>query len=86
MNGLEAKPSWVDRALCSRADPEIFFPPPIGGQKVAKEALSWCGPCPVRVQCLRYALKREERGVWGGTTERQRTVIRRMLQQRMTEK
>lgn len=38
-------------------------------------------PCPVRVECLNWALSRNEtRGVWGGCSERERVRIRRRRQ------
>lgn len=33
--------------------------------------------CMVREQCLEYALRTNEYGVWGGTTEKERLRIRR---------
>ncbi|TMK81786.1 MAG: WhiB family transcriptional regulator, partial [Actinobacteria bacterium] len=42
------------------------------------EALSICATCPVRAQCLDYAIRnRETYGIWGGTTPDQRRRIRR---------
>lgn len=68
--------SWVTRAACRGADPAIFFP---GPDDDAAEALAVCARCPVRQECLEYALEARERyGIWGGTTERQRRrLIRR---------
>lgn len=44
------------------------------------EARSVCGPCPVRSDCLEYALIADERwGVWGGLTAPERERIRRRL-------
>lgn len=42
------------------------------------EALMICGACPVRQECLDYALTAPElHGVWGGTTpERRRHLLR----------
>jgi len=43
-------------------------------------ALDVCGFCPVRRSCLAYALADDEDyGVWGGTTEVQRDVLRQTL-------
>ena len=37
-----------------------------------------CRGCPVRVECLDYALDHGERyGVWGGMSERERRLLKR---------
>jgi WhiB family redox-sensing transcriptional regulator len=37
------------------------------------EALRLCATCPVKDECLEYALENHQHwGVWGGMTERQR--------------
>lgn len=49
---------------CHTSDPELFF-----SEEKAKieRAKSLCTPCPVRAECLKGALSREEPcGVWGG--------------------
>ena len=54
-------------------------------QESNQRAIKMCQECPVRVQCLAYALEWEAFGIWGGFTERQRDFIRRrkgILQQR----
>ncbi|GAA4888653.1 hypothetical protein GCM10023237_02480 [Streptomyces coeruleoprunus] len=44
----------------------------------AEEAKRVCGRCPVRDQCLRWALDTgQDHGVWGGTGEDERRTIRR---------
>lgn len=54
-----------------------MFPHDGGGVSVA---ICLCAVCPVRAQCLEYALAhRIDDGVWGGASERER---RRILQQR----
>ena len=69
--------SWMRDGLCAgAADPEIFFPPRGRGKADAAKAV--CAGCPVRRECLRYALKApEEHGVWGGLDEDERAAIRR---------
>ena len=62
---------WRDRAACQHADPRVFF----SGEKTVAAAKAVCGGCPVREDCLTYALANDEPvGVWGGVTaeERQR--------------
>jgi WhiB family transcriptional regulator, redox-sensing transcriptional regulator len=45
----------------------------IAEQNLAKAA---CKVCPVREECLEYALKWEQYGLWGGLTPGQRRKIR----------
>ncbi len=72
---LEEMLAWQDRAACSGVDPELFFP--AKGESLAP-AKAICAGCPVRVECLEYALTHNERyGIWGGTSERERRRLRR---------
>jgi WhiB family transcriptional regulator, redox-sensing transcriptional regulator len=64
--------AWTEQALCRKADPEVFFPPKGDAGKQAKDI---CAQCPVRAECLDYAIKADEKhGIWGGLNraERQR--------------
>ena len=71
---LDQERPWVSYAACRDAEPDVFFP---GIEGDTSRAVTICGSCAVREQCLDYALSARERyGVWGGTTERER---RRML-------
>lgn len=36
-----------------------------------------CDDCPQKVDCLNYALYHEMFGIWGGTTERERKLLRK---------
>jgi WhiB family redox-sensing transcriptional regulator len=41
-------------------------------------AKSYCAKCPVRAECLDYAIDHDIRhGIWGGKSERERRAIRR---------
>lgn len=68
---------WMADGLCRQipeADP-LFFPEKGRGLNLA-EAVRLCEMCPVREACLAYALaRREQYGVWGGTTPNQRRRI-----------
>lgn len=69
----EARDSWKDRAACRDRNVELFFTP---GREA--EARSVCARCPVREECLDWALEMNvEYGVWGGLDERQRRTERR---------
>lgn len=68
--------AWQTKAACLEVDPEIFFPERGGSSKAARAV---CGHCDVRMECLRYALRnREQFGIWGGTSERERRKLRRL--------
>ena len=71
--------SWMLQALCRGANPSEFFPSDGVGVEFAQRI---CGHCPVRTECLEYALKfRIEHGVWGGASERERRRILRRRRQ-----
>ncbi|CAN5252006.1 hypothetical protein BH09ACT8_BH09ACT8_63350 [soil metagenome] len=73
----EPQPSeeeWPSRAVCSQTDPEAFYPEKGGSTKDAKKV---CVGCPVRSECLQWALDHDERyGVWGGLSERERRRLK----------
>lgn len=62
-------------ALCREVDTgELFFPEKGGTTAPAKQV---CRMCPVREECLQYALDHDERyGIWGGKSERERRRMR----------
>ena len=72
--------AWIERAACIDEDPELFFPVGTTGPAVrqAERAKRVCASCPVRGECLRWALDTcQDAGVWGGLDEEERRVIRR---------
>ncbi|CAL9279508.1 MULTISPECIES: WhiB family transcriptional regulator [unclassified Streptomyces] len=71
---------WRQSAACRDEDPELFFPVGTSGPAVmqAEEAKRICARCPVREQCLQWALDAgQDFGVWGGTSEDERRTLRR---------
>jgi WhiB family redox-sensing transcriptional regulator len=69
--------AWMLEARCRGASPAEFFPSDGLGVESAQHV---CQGCPVRTECLEYALlHRIEHGVWGGASERER---RRILRRR----
>ncbi|XVQ10606.1 WhiB family transcriptional regulator [Spirillospora sp. CA-255316] len=59
---------WMDEADCVGSW-ELFFP----DHSDPGPAKRICGGCPVRGQCLAYALRAGERhGIWGGMTPGER--------------
>ncbi len=73
-----AEADWRSRGACLSVDPELFFPlssvgPAAGQLSLAK---SVCTRCPVRTECLDFAIAtRQVHGVWGGTSEDERRRI-----------
>jgi WhiB family redox-sensing transcriptional regulator len=66
---------WQSWARCVEVDPEIFFPERGGSSRAARAV---CDLCEVRTDCLEYALNNKEQfGIWGGTSERERRRIRK---------
>jgi WhiB family redox-sensing transcriptional regulator len=71
---------WRHKAACREEDPELFFPVGMTGPALlqAAEAKKVCRRCPVRTQCLDWALKTgQDAGVWGGMTEDERRDLSR---------
>lgn len=70
MTATQPIPAWTEQALCAEVDTDLFFPDK--GAPTA-DAKRMCRGCPVRLDCLTYALDNDERhGVWGGLSERER--------------
>ena len=67
------RPQWMNdpKRHCRTHDMDAFF-------DGTARAIAICQDCPQQSPCLQYALDNNERGVWGGTSERQRKKIRRM--------
>lgn len=66
---------WTTAAACRDVDDSLFFPT---RDTTVDKAMAVCEICPVRYECLEYALEtRQEYGVWGGKTAQERLKIRR---------
>ena len=67
-------PEWRRDAACLGAGPNAFYPER-GEDVLAAKAV--CAECPVKQDCLDYALEtRQLFGIWGGLSERQRRALR----------
>lgn len=71
--------AWREKAVC-RGRTELFFVDR-GDHRRAAEAKALCNTCPVRSECLEYALATPpgdcETGIIGGTTPKERQAMRR---------
>lgn len=83
-------PEWHEQAVCLTRDPRRQVDPywfgvdDLAGSvlptSAVRHARAHCSVCPVRVDCLQWAIEHDERfGIWAGTTGRQRAAIRRDL-------
>jgi WhiB family redox-sensing transcriptional regulator len=71
------RPEWMEKAVCRGEASQLFFP---RNEGISEEALSYCRRCPVRRECLDHAMAHPGlRGCWGGTSERERIRLRRMV-------
>lgn len=68
------------RAACRNVTPELFFPIAHGqpAQAQIRRAKAVCGRCPVRAECLDYALEQGlDHGIFGGFTADERRAQHR---------
>src|SRR5271163_2575189 len=79
---------WQDAAACRGEDLLLFFGPD-GERQPEREirerkAKAVCAACPVRLECLNYAVSRPEKyGTWGGLNEDERSAERRRRMRRL---
>jgi WhiB family redox-sensing transcriptional regulator len=71
------RPSWMRNGACRGSGTGAYFPE--RGVSTAR-AKGVCAACAVRRECLAYALADPDLvGVWGGTSEAERRVMRRRV-------
>jgi WhiB family redox-sensing transcriptional regulator len=73
--------SWRPLGACRDQDPNLFYPQ--RGESIVA-AVAICAVCPVKADCLDWALHHEKLGIWGGTSERGRRRIRKVRGVRLT--
>jgi WhiB family transcriptional regulator, redox-sensing transcriptional regulator len=70
--------TWHLQASCRGPESQLFFPPSLPERREEREvrearAKRICTECPVREECLEFAIRvREPHGIWGGLTEAER--------------
>ncbi|MGC8464599.1 MAG: WhiB family transcriptional regulator [Acidimicrobiales bacterium] len=73
VNASNRAETWQERAKCKGASASVFYP--LRGVPTAS-ARALCKDCPVKPDCLSYALEHEEEfGIWGGLSERERRKL-----------
>lgn len=73
--------TWQMKGLCRGNHSYLFFPPSTVERKDERErreikAKAICSVCPVKEDCLEFALEiKEPYGIWGGFTETERRQV-----------
>ena len=77
---LTLEPGWDKNALCRHhPEPDMWYPTKLDRMSGIR-AMRICRGCPVRMECLAYAISRgETHGIWGGMTKRRRDTVARIL-------
>jgi len=81
MTALPTCDNWQLRAACRGQSAAIFFAPSHFERNSARsareaKAKAVCSTCPVRQECLAYALRTHEaNGIWGGLNEEERKLV-----------
>ena len=76
---------WRELGSCRTLATSLFFPIGQTGEAEVQiaRAKKVCVTCPVRQQCLEFAVTtNQEYGVWGGCSEDERRVVRRQWRAR----
>ena len=86
---MPPRPSWAwqDGAACRGKEIVLFFGPDGERQPERdireRKAKLVCASCPVKMECLNYAVSRPEKyGTWGGLNEEERASERRRRMRR----
>lgn len=77
---MDGGEDWRSESACKTSDPDIFFPEDIVSdeqrQEVTAQAKAKCGGCNVRLMCLDFALRNDERtGIFGGLDSEERKSL-----------
>lgn len=64
---------WREKAACKNIDTSVFFGSPKSQSISAAKKI--CKKCSVNSACLKSALTYQYHGVWGNTTEEERSYI-----------
>lgn len=67
---------WEQRSACRQVAPDLFFPLRADATVRVRVAKQVCAACPVRQPCLIEAVRNGHAGIWGGTTDDERRLLR----------
>lgn len=77
LDAIMRRPSWQRRGACGPYPKTWWYPNARTTAEQKCQALALCESCPVRAECLEYALEHHEQGMWAGTIAADRRRIRR---------
>ena len=78
--GINNAPSFDGSQPCRTLDLAKFFPEDrVEEMKAVREIKAVCKTCSFQTACLEWAVKYSERGIWAGTTEEERRIMRRRM-------
>lgn len=70
--------SWWNEGACVGMHPDLFFKPDRRLKDPFANGRAVCNRCPVREECLEYALENhEQHGLWGGLNLTERRAVQR---------
>lgn len=79
LHELAAERRHLGRPPCYSTNPEAYHPTGEIERRDRLRARQLCAGCPIRRECLEYALANlDMSGIWGGTTDDERDEMRRM--------
>lgn len=70
-----SKIDW-DQANCRGLEVSTFF---LERGKRSTNATKICSACSIKSECLQYACYYKEKGIWGGTTDDEREMLKRWI-------
>ena len=77
---------WIEHAACVHpsVDPDWFFPISEKPSNLEqRKALEVCKACPVKTQCLTYALEQwPVHGIWGGLKNNQLRYLSKQIKEK----
>lgn len=80
---IAASTAWIQEAICTTTDPEIFFTENPESKRAAKQI---CSACPVKSECLEDALiVGDAFGIRGGLTAKERVSLLRKRRYRRSD-
>jgi WhiB family redox-sensing transcriptional regulator len=76
------EPRFYEDPSCASVGGDFWFPERSDNSSNSAEmviAKSICGQCIHKTECAEWGLKKERFGIWGGTSEYERRLLRRRL-------